>query len=122
MTAIETLEKFFEELRKEDCTYSDLIKYLTKTQQSECDFIGRTNVHAHLNGIHQLANGVNEISCKAKISTNKLLKDFVVKFTSEKSVKMQCRMVKESALRKPDKNGDWGLNVASFKLLDKKES
>lgn len=113
----ETLEAFLKALRQKNCKYSDAIKFICKSQQIECELIGKRMVHAHLNGIWELVNSCKDVKLSIKISTNKLLKVFKLKFISVNNVKMECTVVKESGLRKPDIKGVWGVNVESFKLV-----
>ena len=117
MTAIETLENFFAELKKKDCKYVDVKKYITKTQQIESEFVGKKNVESHLNGIYNVVQYCSDVKIKEKISTNNVMKTFILTFIGQSKVKMECTCVKEIDKRKPDKNGVWGVNVESFKLI-----
>lgn len=119
MTAIETLEKLIEVLRTPECKYVDALPYIQLTQSREAEFIGKNNVHAHINGIYSLVNGVSEIKIKEKFTTNKIKRDFIVTFIGQNKVKMSCRLIKESGIAKTDKKGTWGVNINSFKVIKK---
>ena len=113
----ETLESFINALKVKDCKYVDVIKFICKTQQIESEIIGKKMVHAHINGIWELVNSCKDVEFSIKISTNKLLKTFKLTFISVTTVKMECTVIKEIGLRKPDIKGIWGVNVESFKLI-----
>lgn len=117
----QTLHAFFEALKVPACKYEDVKKYITKTQQEESQYVGRTNVEVHLNGLHSLVTNCKTIEFTEKVNTNKLVADFKVTFKSSQKAVMTCRLIKESGLRKPHEDGVWGVNVSSFKLVDKKK-
>lgn len=117
LNELETLNAFFEVLRAKDCKYIDIKKLITKTQQIESEFIGREMTEAHINGLWELVNCSTEIKIKTKLSTNKILKTFKLTIVSTTEIKMECTIVKENDLGKPDINGVWGVNVESFKLV-----
>lgn len=116
-TRTEHLENFFNELKKDGVKFKDVVKYLTKTQQNEFEYVGKQNYHAHINGIHSLLTNTKEFKIKEKFTTNKIKKDFIVTFIGQSQVKMGCRMIKEVDTRKTGKNGTWGLVINSFKVL-----
>ena len=113
----ETLEIFLDEMRKKDCKHVDIKKHITQRQQIQSQFVGKKMTEAHINGLWELVNCSTEIKIKTKLSTNKLLKTFKLTIVSTTVVKMECTIVKENDLGKPDINGIWGVNVESFKLV-----
>ena len=116
MKAQETLEAFFERMRKKDVKFSDVMPLLTKTQQENSLYIGRITAESHLTGIHELVNKCKKVEVKEKKVTD-VVADMTVTFYAEKKAKFACRLIKELDPYKPGKDGEWGLNINSFKLL-----
>lgn len=116
MKAKETLESFFTKLKEKDVKYQEVKHLLTKTQQVDSLYIGRISVESHLNVLHSLVNSVKKITIKEKKVTDTVA-DMVATFYGKNKVKMQCRLVKETESRKPSSEGEWGINLNSFKLI-----
>jgi GTP-sensing pleiotropic transcriptional regulator CodY len=117
LNELETLNIFINELRKKDCLYKDVKKYITQSQQIDSQFVGKKMTEDYINGLWELVNCTTEIKIKSKLSTNKLIKTFKLSLMSTTVIKMYCTVVKENNLGKPDINGIWGVNVETFKLV-----
>ena len=115
MTAQDTLELFFKKLKQKDIKYSDVIPLLTKTQQSQSEYVGMAAIHGNLSGIKSIVDVCSKVIVKEKPGNNNMVQDFSIVFHAK--VKYTCRLVKEIDARKPSEDGEWGVNVSSFKLL-----
>ncbi len=118
ITAEEHLNLFIKALLKENALYSDVKKLLTKTQQESCKFIKLYTVESSLSGLYSILKRCDKITIKEKFSTVPFIKDCIITGTSKiGKVKIQCKLIKEITVRKPDKNGVWGVNASSFTYL-----
>lgn len=113
------VENFIEALLKKDALMEDVKKYLTKTQQHTCKFVGNPSVEGAINGLHSILKQSSKITVKEKYSTNLITKDCLItmKFPNNKPAKIQCRLVKEIDVRKTGEDGIWGVNASSFKYI-----
>ena len=115
------LDEFLKALMAEEALVEDVVKLLTKTQQDAAKFIGGITPSANLNGLHSVLKQAKSWSTKEKINTNPVMKDCIIKMIgiNGKTVKMQCRLIKEVTPMKTGEDGEWGVNASSFKFLDK---
>ena len=121
MDAKEYLLAFIEAFKKEGITFEELKKFLTLTQQEECRYPNKISVEGTLMGLYSFIHRSSEIEIKEKYSHNEVLKDFVISFNIPallgRPITMQCRVIKESSIRKPHPEGHWGINISSFKKV-----
>ena len=120
--AVEHLEKFISEFKKKDVKFEDLKKYLTVTQQHNCIYVDKISVEPQLIALSQLLKMCSNEKVKEIPTSNKLMKDFTIDVfkTTDGNIQkasIQCRLVKESDVRKADENGKWGVNISSFRYL-----
>ena len=121
-TAQEHLENFIKAMSNENALFSDMKKFLTVTQQSECLYVGKVSVEGSLMGMHQVLKQAYKYEIKAKPSSNEVVKDFVIHLFKQegaehKKTEIQCRLIKQSGVREARVDGVWGVNSSSFKLL-----
>lgn len=120
-TPSEHLEKFIELLKTDKALMSEAKKFLTITQQKESEFVGGPMVETGINGFYHAIKASKDIKVKAIPTSNKVIVDCIISYEDtdrKKKQKIQCRLVKESGIRKADVLGEWGINSNSFKFIN----
>ena len=121
-SAQQTLALFLEKM-PEIKTWKEVEKYLTKTNVDQMSQISGIQVFGAIAGIAPfLVQCGKNFTIREKVNTSPLLKDFSVKFKINETMtqEISCRMVKESAPYTPNSEGNWGINILSFKNVTAK--
>lgn len=124
-TPHEVLTSFLQLLMKESPLFSEAKRHLTLTQQESCKIVGLTNTEGVINGLFSLLKQTETYKIKENHQTNKTVCDFSVTLNLKtrflgKSYKAKIRLIKEIEPRKPSIYGVWGININSFKIIEKK--
>jgi len=128
MTQTEQLvTNFLTLLQQEKPLLDDAIKMLTATQQYGHKYIGGVDVKTAINSLYSVMFHTESFTVSEIESDHKCIKDVKIEFNLKyedskladcKTKTLTCRCVKESGVRQPRVDGNWGINVGSFKFVD----
>lgn len=109
---------FLNYLADKNATFENAKIHLTKTNQEECRYVHKLSVEGAISGIANIVKQVDKIKISQKISTSPLLKTCEIKFSNVKKYsELTCVVVKEKDVRKPSEDGEWGVNIQSFRII-----
>lgn len=128
MTQTEQLvTNFLTLLQQEKPLLDDAIKMLTATQQYGHKYIGGVDVKTCIDSIYILMANAESFAVSDIGNVNDVVQDVKIvlhlKYESEKladckTKSLTCRCIKEAGVRQPRIDGNWGINVGSFKFVD----
>lgn len=117
-TAQEHLEKFLETVKKKP-SMEMALSFLTKTQQHEANIIGGQTPQVQINSLYTLLQYSAKGYYITALPGNEVKMDFKIVFDHNIGHKLhyKIRLIKEIAVRKADKTGEWGVNINSLRLI-----
>jgi hypothetical protein len=118
-TAQEHLENFIVFLSKKQACMEDAIKFLTVTQQHFSKICGGMVPQASINAVYHLIQASESTRVASTSSNTELKHDFFIYFKeiNHGNLKYKIRLIKEIDVRKPHRDGKWGINITSLTLI-----
>ena len=114
----ELIESFIQTLITPNALIEDVMKHLTVTQQNEAKYINRINPVGIFNGLYSMFIQTEEYNINVPYNSNKVMRDAYIKVKYNNSLHIfRCRLIKEIGVRKTGEEGQWGININSFRNI-----